>query len=190
MRHLFRLSTIAFLAVLFVMASKTAMAADDTENTYDEYDTVDDVGMYTLLQDVDHHFSEARENLEDGNNKEAANEIRKAAILLEIEEHRARQYRPKSKEAGALAASISRLYALANDIDKGTVTSVQPLHDAFAQVQLALAMNSWVSASENFLQQDFVKAYRSLEASKSHLKQAEAWSKPVPKRKPKTEPHK
>jgi len=80
------------------------------------------------------HFRKARESFLTKDARAAAAEIRKGAMLLKLEAGHAKE---KAKEA--LTASSRELEKLAQELEKGTVTSSQDLRRAFARADRALA---------------------------------------------------
>lgn len=158
---------IIFAAVALFLVTSPAIARD----VYDQYDRLDDAGVFMLVQDVDHHFDEARADFEEKDMNGAALELRRAASFLRIEADRS-----TGNEQKALKASIEEIEKLARDVEDGRITSETALHDAFAKAQFALSMNYWVKAEEAFNEKDFEKAVHHLKASQGHLEQAIAWS--------------
>jgi len=157
---------IVFAAAVFLLSARQATA----DEAYDTYDKFDDVGVYMLTQDIDHHFNDASQDFEDHNFGEAAQEIYKAVSFLEIKAVRSSGDRQKT-----LNDDIDELKKLADDVDNGRVTSVKELHDAFAKTQYVLSENAWIKAADAFDQKDYAKASKHLHTSQTHLEQALAW---------------
>ncbi len=80
------------------------------------------------------HFRKARESFLKKDMRTAAAEIRKGALLLKLKAGHAKE---KAKEA--LIASSHELEKLAQGLEKGTVTSIRDLRQAFARADRALA---------------------------------------------------
>ncbi len=177
-----RYSVSGWSAVIAVILL-AALASPVRGQQYDQYDLYSDAGIYELVQDVEHHFYEARVDFETKKFDEASDEILTAVTFLKLEANRA-----KGKEQEALVASIGELEQLADRVREGKVTSVEELHDAFARAQFALAMNSWVKAREAWMQQDFETATRALKASQAHLGHAIQWKHHPKKQKEKKAP--
>ncbi|HED00213.1 MAG TPA: hypothetical protein ENN18_07510 [Proteobacteria bacterium] len=74
------------------------------------------------------HFQKAQESFLKKDFKAAASEIRKGAAFLKTEAGHATEDGKK-----VLMASVRELEKLAGDVEKGTVTSVKDLKDAFAR---------------------------------------------------------
>ena len=167
MHFKFRGLAVALMVMSLIMFAKTAQAADD----YEQYDMLDDAGVYALVQDVDHHFSEAKDDFENHKYKAAANDIRNSTIFLKLAASRG-----IGNEKKAVQDSVGDLMKLADKVENGTVKSRKTLDDAFAHAQLALAMNSWIKASEAWNKKDYEAVDRALEASRKHLKHAKKWA--------------
>ncbi len=88
------------------------------------------------------NFRAARESFGNGNMKAAADEVRKGAAFLRTETDHATGERLKD-----LIASVEELDRLADDLEKGAVTDVGKLDDAFAHAYLSLAKHYDVEAS-------------------------------------------
>jgi KaiC/GvpD/RAD55 family RecA-like ATPase len=82
---------------------------------------------------MEHHFRKARESFLQNDREETATEIRKGLSVLKME---ADQAVAKGKEV--LMASVHDLEKLADEVEKGTVTSVKRLEEAFTQAYRAL----------------------------------------------------
>ena len=80
------------------------------------------------------HFRKARESFLQNDRKEAASEIRKSLAFLRQEADQADE---KAKET--LKASAQELEKLADEVEKGTVTTVKRLDEAFLHANRALS---------------------------------------------------
>jgi len=79
----------------------------------------------TFLEAPDYHFAKARESLANKDTRTAAAEIREGALLLRF-------------QAKRLDASVSDLYALANQIDAGQVTASAKIDAVTARANQSL----------------------------------------------------
>ncbi|MGE5304309.1 MAG: hypothetical protein ACM3TN_13435 [Alphaproteobacteria bacterium] len=121
--------------------------------------------------ETEKHFRNARESFLKKDARAAAAEIRKGAVLLELEAGHA-----KGKVKEALAASSHELQKLAQGVENGTVTSTQDLRRAFARADRALAEQHYQSAAESWSKKEIKKAGRELKAAANHVELAVAWA--------------
>jgi hypothetical protein len=91
------------------------------------------VGTVVVALGAESHFRKARESFLQNDSQEAASEIRKIATLLKEEADQATE-----KGKGALMASFHELEKLADEVEKGTVTTVKELDEAFAHAYQSL----------------------------------------------------
>jgi len=127
-----------------------------------------------LLQFVDspgEHFHKARENFLKKDFKGAASEIRKGEAFLRLQAARATAEGKKG-----LITSIAELEKLANDVEKGTVTSAKTLNHTFAKAHHALARHHYLKALEYRAKNDTRRTGHSLKAAAIHLENGFAWA--------------
>ncbi len=118
----------------------------------------------------DYHFEEAKRHYMKGEKKETADEIRKAAAFMKLQESRATNSGKKS-----LAASIAELQKLADDIDKGAAVSEKDIDLAFARAHNALTKH-YVSKAKEEYKEDSGMAGHDLKAATTNLELAVKWS--------------
>jgi hypothetical protein len=151
---------VAVALTLAVIAPWAAWAQEET----------DTVGIY-LAHDVDHHLYLARAYLLEKKNQASADEIRNAVSFLNLEaEHTG------IRTEGALDASIRELRKLADDIEKGKVTSEKELNMAFARAHRAMAQQYFAASSTNWQQKKVQETRDSLKAAAAHLRLALIWA--------------
>jgi len=117
------------------------------------------------------HFHKARENFLKKDTKAAAEEIRKGAAFLRLQAARATTEGKKG-----LVASVAELEKLANDVEKGTVTSAKTLDRTFARAHHALAKHHHLKAIEYKAKNDVRRTGHELKAAMVHLEHGFAWS--------------
>lgn len=161
---------VSVLVLAVILLSSSASAQINT--SYDLYDLSDDAGVQMLVQDIDHHFYLARVDLEEKKYQDTAADLRTTIPFVELEANRA-----EGKERSALENSIADLEQLADRLEKGEAVSEKDLHEAFSRTQFALAMNSWVKASESYQEKHLGRATRALHASQLHLESSIEWAK-------------
>ena len=98
----------------------------------------------TAVQNNEQNFTKARESFLKKDYKAAAEEIRKSVKYMKTEEFHAAASGKKM-----LTASIKELDKLAKDVEKGSVTTVNTLDNAFARARDAIASNPQVKKTEN-----------------------------------------
>jgi len=116
-------------------------------------------------------FQKAHESFLKKDFKTAASEIRKGAALLETEAAHATEDGKK-----VLMASVHELEKLADDVEKGTVTSAKDLKDAFARAYQSLANNYYLKASEDWAKKEAKDTGQALKSAAAYLEQAVTWS--------------
>jgi hypothetical protein len=127
-----------------------------------------------LLQFVDspgEHFHKARQSFLKKDFKAAAEDIRKGAAFLRLQAARATNEGKKG-----LMASVAELEKLANDVEKGTVTSAKTLDRAFARAHHKLAQHHYLKALDYKAKKDTKRLGHSLKAAAVHLEHGFAWA--------------
>jgi hypothetical protein len=127
-----------------------------------------------LLQFVDspgEHFHKARQSFLKKDFKAAAEDIRKGAAFLRLQAARATTEGKKG-----LMASVAELEKLANDVEKGTVTSAKTLDRAFASAHHKLAQHHYLKALDYKAKKDTKRLGHSLKAAAVHLEHGFAWA--------------
>lgn len=112
-------------------------------------------------------FRTATEEFLKKNRKAAGNDIRRASEFMKAEASRATG---EGKEA--IRTSAKELDKLADDVEKGAVTSEQKLHDAFARAHLALAKQKNLQASEAWTKKETKATGEALKSSANHMENA------------------
>lgn len=116
------------------------------------------------VQANEQNFTSARESFLKKEYKAAAEEIRKGIKFMKTEETRATAAGKKM-----LTASINELDALAKDIEKGSVATVDSLDNAFTRARDAIASNPHVQSAET-------KASEAAKDTSSGLKRGLSWT--------------
>jgi hypothetical protein len=120
---------------------------------------------------IEQTFQQAKKDYLDKNINSAAEQIQKGASYMKAEAAKASV---KGKEA--LAASAQELEKLADDVKKGTVTSVKRIEDAFARAYLALASDSHIKSTESWTRKETAKAGEALDSATKNLEKSFAWA--------------
>ena len=90
------------------------------------------------------NLSKARESFLQNNYKAAAEDIRKTVAYMKTQEAKA-----SSSGKRMLTASINELDKLADNVEKGSVTSVNTLDNAFSRAKDAITSNSQMRTAES-----------------------------------------
>ena len=151
---------------------KSAKAAESAKpNVPQGYVLVEEDVLLQFVELPGEHFHKARENFLKKDLKGAASEIRKGASFLRLQAARATAEGKKG-----LIASIAELERLANDVEKGTVTSAKTLDRTFAKSHHALAKHHYLKALEYRTKKDTKRLGHSLRAAAVHLEHGFAWA--------------
>lgn len=116
-------------------------------------------------------FKKARDSFVKKNTKATTVEIRKeAGFIKSISE------RTIDASREPLIASAKDLEALADGIEKGTVTSVKELENAFSNASKALAKYYSLKAGESLVNKDGKKVGKDLKATADYLEASFTWA--------------
>jgi len=163
---------IVFCGVGLKGCEKKTQAAEPTKPKAPEgYVLVEEDVLLQFVELPGEHFHKARENFLKKDLKGAASEIRKGEAFLRLQAARATAEGKKG-----LITSIAELEKLANDVEKGTVTSAKTLDRTFAKSHHALAKHHYLKALEYRTKKDTKRAGHSLKAAAVHLEHGFAWS--------------
>jgi hypothetical protein len=151
----FKIYFIAAVATLFVAVNLSSMvfAAADSQSS------------------IEQTFQKAKKNYLDKNINSAAQQIQKGASFMKAQAEKASD---KGKEA--LNASAKELEKLADDVKKGTVTSVKRIEDTFARAYAALASDSHIKSTESWAKKQTEKAGDALDSANKYLERSFAWA--------------
>jgi hypothetical protein len=116
------------------------------------------------VQNSEQNFNKARESFLKKEYKAAAEDIRKSVKYMKTEESHATAAGKKM-----LTASINELDTLAKDVEKGSVTSVNALDNAFTRARDAIASNAHVKSAET-------KAGEAAKDTSSGIKRGLSWT--------------
>ena len=161
------------ISVFSIVAfAQSATKAPEAKTTKKPGEVILEEDIWVILVDEPaHHFHRAHENFLNKEFRASANEIRTAAAFLKLETSRATA---EGKEA--LKASAKELDTLADDVEKGAVTSVKTLDEAFASAHRALAKHHYLKASEAWEKKETKTAGNALKAAARHLERAMTWA--------------
>jgi len=123
------------------------------------------------VEEPDSHFQKAHEFFLKKDLKAAASEIRKGVAFLKQKAGSAAKDGKKD-----LTASIQELEKLANEVEKGAVTSEKKLKDAFGRANQALANHHYLKASEYWAKKEEKKTGHALKSAAIHFEHAAVWS--------------
>jgi hypothetical protein len=124
-----------------------------------------------LADAPDEHFHKAHAAFLKKEFKVAAEEIRKGTAFLKLEMARA-----KGDTRKAVTDSIHEMETLASDVERGTVTSVGTLEQAFARAHHALAQHHYARAMEDQAKEARVRMGHALKSAATHLEQGLSWT--------------
>jgi len=169
---------IALMIALFISGvgligcKKSAKAAEQAKPEAPKgYVVVEEDVLLQFVDSPGEHFHKARQSFLKKDFKSAAEDIRKGAAFLRLQAARA-----TSEGKKGLIASIAELEKLANDVEKGTVTSAKTLDRAFARAHHKLAQHHYLKALDYKAKKDTKKLGHSLKAAAVHLENGFAWA--------------
>jgi len=143
----------AFTLIVAGILPTTAIAASESQSS------------------IEQTFQKAKQNYLDKNMDLAAQQIQKSASYMKAEAAKASD---KGKEA--LNKSANELEKLADDVKKGTVTSVKRMEETFARAYVALAADSHIKSTESWAKKESAKAGDALDSANKYLKRSFAWA--------------
>jgi hypothetical protein len=120
---------------------------------------------------VEQTFQKAKQDYLDKNLVATAEQIRKGSAYIKTEAEKASV---TGKEA--LAASARELNKLADDVEKGTVTSVKRIEESFARAYQALAVDSHTKSMEAWTRKEAAKTGTALDSATKNLERGFAWA--------------
>lgn len=152
-----RLNLFVAVAVFTLIAAGimpwTAVAASESESS------------------IEQTFQKAKQDYLQKNMKSAAQQIQKSAAYMKT---KAAKASAEGKEA--LNASVRELEKLADDVKKGTVTSVKSIEEAFARAYVALASESHIKSTQSWAKKEAAKAGEALDSATKYLERSFAWA--------------
>jgi hypothetical protein len=151
---------------------KSAQAAESAKpKTPEGYVLVEEDVLLQFVELPGEHFHKARQSFLTKDYKAAAEEIRRGEAFLRLQAARA-----TTEGRKGLIASVAELERLANNVEKGTVTSAKTLDRAFAKAHHALAKHHYLKAIEYKAKNDVRRTGHSLKAAAVHLEHGFAWA--------------
>jgi hypothetical protein len=120
---------------------------------------------------IEQTFQKAKRNYLDKNMKSASEQIQMGASYM-----KAKAVKASDKGKVALNASAKELEKLANDVKKGTVTSVKRMEETFARAYVALASDSHIKSTESWAKKEKEKAGDALDSATKYLERSFAWA--------------
>ncbi|KQC09294.1 MAG: hypothetical protein APR62_02770 [Smithella sp. SDB] len=120
---------------------------------------------------IEQTFQKAKQKYLDKNMNSAAQQIQKGASFVKTQAEKASD---KGKEK--LDASAKELEKLADDVKKGTVTSVRKIEDAFARAYAALAFDSHIKSTQSWAKNQKEKAGDALDSANKYLEHGFTWA--------------
>lgn len=155
---------VLFGAIVFVRCTSKTPELQSSGKSGAEPKFVEDEDSAFLAHGVAHHFSLARGDLEQKDFEDAADEIRTGAAILNVETLRA-----TSPEEQSLLDSSEKLKKLADEVEKGSISSTKELDNAFAYAHVALAEHYQTQASLAANRKDYRAAANFHKAAAVHL---------------------
>jgi len=143
----------AFTLIVAGILPTTAMAASESQSS------------------IEQTFQKAKQNYLEKNMNSAAEQIQKSASYMKAKAAKASD---EGKEA--LNTSAKELEKLADDVKKGTVTSVKRMEETFARAYVALASDSHIKSTESWAKKETVKAGDALDSANKYLERSFAWA--------------
>lgn len=174
MLNILRISIISLCVGLFLSMINvgSAMAVETNAQVVKPGSVIIEEDVYDAFDDEPSaYFYNAHENFMRKDLKGAARELRKAAAFIKLESGRA-------TEEGKLllVSSYNELGKLANDVEKGTITSVKDFEAAFARAHQALAKHHYLMAIEAQTKKEVGRAGHFMQSALVHLEHGFAWS--------------
>ena len=120
---------------------------------------------------VEQTFQKAKQNYLEKNMNSAAEQIQKSASYM-----RAQAAKASDMGKEALNTSAKELEKLADDVKKGTVTSVKRMEETFARAYVALASDSHIKSTESWAKKEKAKAGDALDSANKYLERSFAWA--------------
>jgi ElaB/YqjD/DUF883 family membrane-anchored ribosome-binding protein len=120
---------------------------------------------------IEQTFQKAKQDYLEKNMNSAAQQIQKSASFMKAKASKASD---KGKEA--LNTSAKELEKLADDVKKGTVTSVKRIEETFARAYVALASDSHIKSTESWAKKEKEKAGDALDSANKYLERSFAWA--------------
>lgn len=133
-----------------------------TQNTLQEY---------TAIQSNQENFSRARESFLKEDYKDAAADIRKSIKFMKSQESNASADGKK-----LLKSSVKELTKLAKDVEKGKVTTVQTLDNAFSRAKNAINRNRQMKTMESDTKGAAARTGQAIKDAPSNLKHGLSWT--------------
>jgi len=143
----------AFMLIVAGILPWTAMAASESQTS------------------IEQTFQKAKQDYLQKNMNLAAQQIQKGASYMKA---KAENASAKGKEA--LDMSAKELEKLADDVKKGTVTSVKRMEETFARAYAALASDSHIKSTESWAKKEKANAGDSLDLATKYLERGFAWA--------------
>jgi hypothetical protein len=120
---------------------------------------------------IEQTFQKAKQDYLEKNMKSASEQIQKSASFMKAEAANA-----SDKGKAALNASAKELEKLADDVKKGTVTSVKRMEEIFARAYVALAADSHIKSTESWARKEKAKAGEALDSANQYLERGFSWA--------------
>ena len=120
---------------------------------------------------IEQTFQKAKQDYLEKNMKSASEQIQKSASFMKAEAANA-----SDKGKAALNASAKELEKLADDVKKGTVTSVKRMEEIFARAYVALAADSHIKSTESWAKKEKAKAGEALDSANQYLEYSFSWA--------------
>ncbi|MCI1280345.1 MAG: hypothetical protein LKG23_15325 [Nitrospira sp.] len=138
------------------------------------YLLVEEEVWFVVDDESEEHFHRAHDSFVKKDLKKAAAQIRKGEAFLKLEAGRATAEGKKLMEE-----SGHELAKLADDVERGTITSVKRLDEAFARAHQALAVHHHLKAKDSWAskaEQAAHKVGQDLKAAAEHAHQGLVWT--------------
>jgi hypothetical protein len=120
---------------------------------------------------IEQTFQKAKKDYLEKNMQSASEQLQKSASFMKAEAAHASE-----KGKAALSASAKELEKLADDVKKGTVTSVKRMEETFARAYGALAADSHIKSTESWARKEQTKAGEALDSANKYLERGFSWA--------------
>lgn len=160
-----------FIVITLILITSGALAATNPSGTPSKSQAVETERSTASTDVPGQHFQKAHEDFVKRDTKAAASEIRKGASFLTTEaEH------GTGETKKALMVSARELERLADDVEKGTVTSAKKLDETFARADHALARHHLAKATNAWAKRENAKTGEALRSAGVYLEHGLEWT--------------
>jgi hypothetical protein len=162
---------LACMSAIAMLAAAQQPTAKQPPKAPEGWVVVEEDVLNVFTDEPEHYMKAAHDSFLKKDKKATAVELRKAAAFVKLEAARA-----AGDAKTGLTASATELEKLADDVDKGTVASVEKLDSAFARAAHALANHHRKKAEESWTRKEVRQAGYSLKAAAEYVEHGTKWA--------------